>query len=77
MKNTKHVQCRLRRGHTHMIAWIPKDCAIINRVVDLDDPEEGESKGWTVEAVNEPALSSKWVQERSRDHKNQRGMSDI
>lgn len=60
-----------------MTAWIPKDVAILNRVVDLDDPEEGESKGWTVMAICEPALPSKWVQERARDHKNQRGMSDI
>ncbi len=72
-----HVQARLRKGTTHMVAWIPRVCAVEGKIVDLDDPENGEAKGWTVMTVGTIALDSKWIRERSRDHLNQRKMSDI
>ncbi len=77
MKDNKHVQCMLRNGPTIMTAWIPKEIAVKGCVVDLSDPENGEAKGWTVVTVGSQALDSKWVNERSRDHLHQRGVSDI
>jgi hypothetical protein len=77
MKNTQHVQCKLRKGRSEMVAWIPKTVAIVDRVVDLDDPTEGEATGWTVVEVGSYALPSKEVAERARDHKSQRSVSDI
>jgi hypothetical protein len=73
----QHVQCRLRRDTTEMVAWIPKKVAILDRVVDLDDPENGPTTGWTVATVGSYAVDSKWANERSRDHLNQRRRTDI
>lgn len=76
-KVNEHIQCRLRKGTAEMVAWIPKNCAVEGKEVDLDDPENGEAKGWTVIKVGNTTLDSKWVNERSRDHLNHRKMTDI
>jgi hypothetical protein len=73
----EHVQCRLRKDNSIMVAWIPKVCAVLGKTVDLNDPEHGEALGWEVIAVGSTSLDSKWVNERSRDHQNMRKMTDI
>jgi hypothetical protein len=73
----QHVQCRLRKNNTEMVAWIPKECAIEGKTVDLDDPEQGEAKGWIVLEVGSQSVDSKWIRERSRDAKNWRGVTDV
>jgi hypothetical protein len=73
----QHIQVKLRKGTTEMVAWIPRDCAIEGKLVDLDDPEHGPTKGWTVINVTTTALDSKWVNERSRDYLNHRKTTDI
>lgn len=73
----KHVQCRLKKGTTLMTAWIPKAIAVKGGTVDLGDPANGEENGWEVIAVGTYEVDSKWASERSRDHLNQRSMSDI
>src|SRR5216684_4321595 len=74
----KHIQCRLRKENTLMVAWIPKSCALLGRTVNLDDPEHGEALGWEVIAVYDgSARDSKWVNERSRDYQKMRGVTDI
>jgi hypothetical protein len=61
-----------------MVAWIPRHCAVVGKVVDLDDPENGEAKGWTVaEAFFGTIQDSKWIGERTRDHLNMKKMTDI
>lgn len=77
-KETQHIQARLRKGQTEMVAWIPLACAVVGKTVDLDDPEHGEALGWEVlETFPASMLDSKWVNERSRDHRNMRKMTDI
>src|SRR5579863_2124907 len=76
-KQSGHVQCKLRRGSSEMTAWIPNECALEGRVVDLDDPEHGETKGWTVLSVGSMVLDSDVVRERSRDYLTQRKASDL
>jgi hypothetical protein len=77
MTKKQHVQCLLHKGTAVMTAWIPKECARVDHVVDLDDPEHGEAKGWTVVEVGTTALDSKWVSERCGDHLNHRKTTDI
>lgn len=73
----EHVQCKLRKGTAEQVAWIPKSCALLGKVVDLDDPEHGEALEWKVIEVGTMPLDSKWINDRSRDYLLMKKMTDI
>lgn len=74
---SKHVQCKLQKDSTIMTAWIPVKAAKLGATIDLDDPQHGETKGWTVMEVGTYSVPSEWARDRSRDYLNQRKMSDL
>ena len=73
-----HVQCRLKRGETEQVAWIPKKHAFAGAVVKLKQEDDGWSDGWFVIEANKTCqIESKFIQERSMDWKKMRSVTDI
>ena len=70
-KNKEHTQCLLRKGNTEQISWIPSKFAKVGRILRLKDDD-----GWEVISAGH-SMDSKFINERSRDHKNMRKMTDI
>lgn len=71
MAKTTATQCRLRKGEQEQVTWLPTGYATLGEYVRLGDDD-----GWQVIEVG-TTLDSKFVNERSRDHKNMRKMTDI
>jgi hypothetical protein len=71
MKKTNHKQCKLQKGITFQMSWIPEKFAKVGKFVKLKDDD-----GWEVVEVY-ATMDSKKVQERSIDYRNQRKVSDI
>lgn len=75
-KKSEYVQCTLNKKHVWQIAYIPKEYAELNRVVDLKEGDDW-SRGWLVKFVSSAAMSHDDMLERSQDYKNARKASDI
>ena len=72
----KHTQCKLRKGNTVQVSWIPTEFAVEGAYVALKPRGESVADdGWLVEAVW-TTMASDDVTERSRDFKSQREASD-
>ena len=68
-------QCRLARGNTRQMAWIPEKFAVAGRFLRLTDEGKTED-GWQVTGVG-AAMTEENVRERSQDYKHTRRASDI
>jgi hypothetical protein len=66
-----YTQCRLRRGRTEQIAWIPSEFAKKNRFLRIKD-----QNGWRVIGVG-ATKPAEYVITHARDHVIQRQASDI
>ena len=70
-----YVQCWLRRGPAHQMAWIPEKHAVVGRFLRLT--EDGVSQdGWEVTGAG-ARQPVEYVRERSQDYKHTRRASDI
>lgn len=70
MKET-YSQCRLQRGATEQVAWIPSEFAVRGKYVRIKDVD-----GWRVVSVG-AERPAEYVRERERDFRHQREASDI
>ena len=70
-----HRQCRLRKGATEQVTFIPEEFAKVGRFVKLRSATEWDD-GWKVVAVYS-RVESREAAERSQDYKHQRRASDI
>lgn len=76
-KKTTYTQCRLRRGESWQVSWVPSNMAIPGKYLKLKNSETGEwVDGWRVEAAF-AVTTSFAANERSQDYKHQRNASDI
>lgn len=66
-----HCQCKLKRGDTYQVSWIPEKYAKVGKYLKLKDDD-----GWEVIIVGSKK-DSKEVQRRSVDYRHQRKASDI
>ena len=48
-KQVYYSQCKLKRGNTETVCWIPEKYAIIGKVVKLKGLDEEWEEGWVVE----------------------------
>lgn len=77
MKNTTHTQCKLTRGDTQYICWLPTKYAILGKFLKLKDRETDTwENGWQVKETFS-TMNSDYVADRSRDFKRTRKASDI
>lgn len=70
-----HRQCRLRRGTTEQVSYIPARYAHVGRVLELRDEAGVWTGGWVVITAG-PLRPSEWVRERGDDYRHQREGSD-
>lgn len=68
-----YVQCTMRQGNRHDVAWIPEDCARVGAAVSF----KGDSGQWMITTVGTVRQPWSTVNERGRDWKSQRQASDI
>ena len=66
-----HCQCKLKKGDTYQVSWIPEKYAKVGKYLKLKDDD-----GWEVIEVG-TKKNSKEVQKRSVDYRHQRKASDI
>jgi len=70
-----YCQCRLVRGNSRQMAWIPEKFAVAGRILRLTDAGVSEN-GWQVVGVG-AKFTERYLRERSQDYKHTRGASDI
>ena len=70
-----HRQCKLIKGDTTTVSWIPEKFAQEGKFLKLKDNGVWED-GWEVVAIG-TKLPTKYVINRSQDHVHQRKASDI
>ena len=70
-KIMNHKQCRIQKGISFQMSWIPEKHAIVGHFVKLKGDD-----GWQIVKVF-GVMDSKKVQERSIDYRNQRKASDV
>lgn len=66
-----HRQALLVKGAVRKVAWIPQKHAVVGGMVRLHDED-----GWRVDAVYS-VMESSFVQDRERDYRYQRRVSDV
>jgi hypothetical protein len=69
--NETYTQCRLHRGATQQVAWIPSAFAVRGKYIRIKDVD-----GWRVVSVG-AEQSAEYVREHERDFRHQRAASDI
>lgn len=78
MKPLNHIQCVLSKGPARQIAWLPEKHARVGDYVSLKLADDSWEDGWKVDSVGaNTVLPSKWIAERTQDHKNMKTMTDI
>lgn len=76
MKRTlTYRQCKLRKGSTHRVGWIPISFAKINHIVRLKINNRW-TNGWRVMEVGS-VMSGEYVEKHESDYRTQREASDI
>lgn len=66
-----YTQCRLQRGTTQQVAWIPSEFAVRGKYIRIKSVD-----GWRVTSVG-AEQSAEYVREYERDFRYQREASDI
>jgi len=64
-------QCKLKKGNSYQVSWIPEKYAKIGKYLKIK-----ENNGWEVIEIGSK-MDSEEVNKRSMDYKNQRKVSDI
>lgn len=72
MKEYRLKQCRLKKGTTEQVSWIPVQFARKDMYLKLHDED-----GWQVISVGETSISSKYLKNMEDAIKDQRKASDI
>lgn len=71
-----YKQCKLIRGNTEQVSWIPSNLAMKGKTIGFK--EEGEwSEGWVVSSVAETEFPHSVLTKRERDYLNHRKATDI
>lgn len=70
-----YTQCRLRRGTTEMVSWIPSVFAGLNRYLKLKT-DDGWEDGWQVVSVGREESES-YIKEHRDAYRTQREASDV
>lgn len=71
---TTYVQCLLKKAATRQFSWIPKEFALLGKVLSVRDPGADWDTGWTVEEVNEQEISDvPYTPKDIRDHRRATG----
>ncbi len=47
-KKTYYRQCRLQKGNTHQMSWIPEEFAVKGKIIKLRDEDGVWDDGWKV-----------------------------
>lgn len=72
-----YCQCKLRKGNSEQVAWIPQCFANIGETVKIKDKKSGTwDDGWKVEFASEP-LDATTVEKNAMDYRKQRKASDV
>lgn len=74
-KTDFYCQCRLRKGNTEQVAWIPQCFAEVGKAVQIRG-EKGWDDGWVVFFASEP-LDAEIVEKNEGNYRKQRKASDI
>jgi hypothetical protein len=70
-------QCKLQKGNTFQVSWLPKEFAVVGRYVKLKEDGKWDN-GWQVnEAYLTASRSQEEVVDRSQDYKRTRKASDV
>ena len=69
-------QCKLIKENKELTTWIDVDTHDKGRFVDLKT-DDGYDIGWQIVEVGSMYFDKKEINERSRDYKNMRKMTDI
>lgn len=69
-------QCQISKGPVHQVAWLDVKPSDQGRFVNLKTGSQDDND-WKIDRVSEIQFSDKWINERSRDFKNMRKMTDI
>lgn len=67
-----HRQSLVCKDHICKMVWIPSNLAVEGTHVRLLD-----SDGWLIKKVYPTKMESRFIEERARDHRTQRTVSDI
>ncbi len=72
-----YSQCKLRKGTSEQVAWIPLCFANVGEYVKIKDKVSGAwDDGWKVEFASQP-LDAEIVEKNERNYSKQRKASDI
>ena len=69
---TYYRQCRLSKGTTRQVSWIPEEFAVEGDFVRLSAED-----GWRVDKVGQARVTDNFVREHERDHLKHRSRTDI
>jgi hypothetical protein len=51
-KKTAYRQCKLQKGNSHQMSWIPEKFAVLNKTLKLKGEGEDWDDGWVVKEVH-------------------------
>jgi len=71
-----HTQCKLRRGPTETVSWIPTRYANVGEHVKLKGADGGWTNGWKV-IETWGTKPTELITPRSRDHLSHRKATDV
>ena len=71
-----YKQCRLKKGNTQQVSWIPSKFAKLNKVLKLKTAD-GWDDGWMVESAGSFERTEAEALARRDDYRNQRACSDV
>lgn len=68
-----YQQCRLRRGNTYTVSWIPAQFAVVGKVLKLKDNNDVWVDGWIVESAGAVVDYLPDTHNAGRDHRDRTG----
>jgi len=51
-KKTAYRQCRLQKGNSHQMSWIPEKFSVLNKTLKLKNGDDAWDNGWVVKSVH-------------------------
>lgn len=70
-------QCKLQRGNSTLVSWLPERYARFNKIVKLKQEDGSWENGWRVMKVFKVKWEGAFLEQYSNSYKHQRKVSDI
>jgi hypothetical protein len=69
MSNKFYKQCRLQKGNTHQVVWIPQEFAKAGKIVGIKKGDEWD-EGWEVTNPGTDPVEAKLIENQSHNSNN-------